>query len=126
MSNKCKQLAQKLNCMEPSLIPAVEATSSPYSSSTLPTAATSSGTVRAGTSYVRTPIFEGQAAGTSGDRTPIHVSHGGHYEERFEEEIDEEEEDDEEEGSDEHEEIGMSQLPGAPLPTQPDEQVLCS
>lgn len=53
------------------------------------------------------------AAGTSGVRTPVH-------EEKGPADIDDEEDeddDDEDEDEDEYDEIGMSQLDSAPLPT---------
>ena len=69
----------------------------------------------AGASVVRTSIHKSEGADTS---TPIHFSQGGTY---YKEDFGKEEED-----SQEREELGMSQLGGAPLATQPDEQVLYS
>jgi hypothetical protein len=57
-------------------------------------------------------------AGTLGVYTPAHESRGPA---EYQMEQDEDEDDDEDE---EYDEIGISQLGGAPLPTQLDEQVL--
>ena len=69
----------------------------------------------AGTSAVRTPMFDSQFGDSSPQRTPIHFSHGGtHYEEDFMVE-------DQDFGAQDREELRISQLGGAPLGTQPDE-----
>jgi len=90
-----RKLALKLSCVDTPWVPAYEpGVSSPFPSSTLPTAVGLSNTMAAGTSSVRTPIHEGKG--------PTE---------------DEDEEDD-------YDEIGMSQLGNAPFPTQFEEQVL--
>ena len=79
----------------------------PLRSSTLPTAAGSSDTMAVGTSSVRTLVHEGK----------------GPTEHEDEEDDDEDDNEDEDE-EDDYDEIGMSQLGGAPFPSQFKDQVL--
>ena len=80
--------------------------SSSLCSSTMPTRAGSSDTMAAGTSYVHTP--------GNTDKSPA----------EHDVEDDEDEEDEDEDDEEDYDEIGMSQLGDAPVPTQFDEQVL--
>ena len=98
----CRKLALKLSYVDTPWVPPYElGVSSPFPSSTLPTAVGSSDSMAAGTSFACTPIREGK--GPAKDK-------------------DDEDEDDNDDA--EYDEIGMSQLYGAPFRTQYDEQVL--
>lgn len=109
VSKVCRKLAQKLACMDTPVLPQL----SPYRSSTLPSADTPSSSVAAGTSADGRQPNE---AGNSAFRTPPY-------------EGPQEDEDDDQQGGypygdDFYDELGNSQLGGAPFLSQPEEQVI--
>jgi len=112
VAKTCRKLDQKLSCMETNWMPPPEQsppeqspTLSPYRSSTLPTAATLTGSMEADASVVRTPVHNpGKGPADNED------------------EEDKEEEYQYDNDVPEYEEMGISQ--GAPIVTQPDDQVI--